>query len=194
MPSDKNELAQRLALVQPGYTVRGLIFNALLGLVSEQAGKAATEKLARHLRLTRMQDFFSYPAVDFLRLLYYASDVLEPRLGSVEDAMRACGGSAAHVFFGSSVGSALAAIIGRSDPKRALSTVPICYSTVMNHGTHECEPLEGQRVRLIFRGNMQPVVYHEGTLGAVMRAMGWKGTVTGTAHSLDSTEYLIEWE
>jgi uncharacterized protein (TIGR02265 family) len=194
MPSDKSELAQRLALVQPTFTVRGLIFNALLGLVTERAGKAATEKLARHLRLTKMQDFFSYPAVDFLRLLFYASDVLEPHVGSAPEAMRACGVSVAHVFFGSTVGSALTKIFGHGDLKRAFSSTPICYSTAMNHGTHECEPLAGNRVRLVFRGNMQPAAYHEGTLAVAIHFLGGKGTVKSTTHALDHTEYLIEWE
>jgi uncharacterized protein (TIGR02265 family) len=49
-------------------------------------------------------------------------------------------------------------------------------------------------VRLVYRHNVQPVAYHEGILAAVLQAMGWKGTVKGTAHSLDHTEYIIEWE
>lgn len=194
MPSDPNELAQRLALLQPGYTVRGLIFNALLGKVTEQAGSQTTEQLTRELRLQRMVDFFSYPATDFLRLLYAAAEVLESQAGSQAEALRLCGTATAHVFFGSSVGSALAKIIGQSGPKRAFASTPICYSTVMNYGTHEYEPLEGKRVRLVYRNNVQPVAYHEGILAAVLQAMGWKGTVTGTAHSLEHTEYLIEWE
>lgn len=194
MPSDTNELAQRLALLQPGTTVRGLIFNALLGKVTEQAGGPASEQLCRELRLPRMVDFFSYPASDFLRLLYAASEVLEPQAGSFTEALRVCGAATAHVFFGSSVGSALAKIIGQSGPKRAFASTPICYSTVMNYGTHEYEPLEGKRVRLVYRGNVQPVPYHEGILAAVLQAMGWKGTVTGTAHSLEHSEYIIEWE
>ena len=92
------------------------------------------------------------------------------------------------------MGSALAKIIGQSGPKRAFASTPICYSTVMNYGTHEYEPLEGKRVRLVYRGNVQPVPYHEGILAAVLQAMGWKGTVKGTAHSLEHSEYLIEWE
>ncbi|XXF76677.1 DUF2378 family protein [Myxococcaceae bacterium GXIMD 01537] len=194
MPSDKTELAQRLELVRPNYTVRGLIFNALLGQVAEQAGRQVADQLARDLRLGRLVDFFSYPAADFLRLLYHAADALEPHTGSVQEGLRACGAATAHVFFASTVGSALAKIIGQSDPKRAFSSTPICYSTVMNYGTHDYEPLEGKRVRLIYRNNMQPAAYHEGTLAAVMQAMGWKGTVTGSTHALNHTEYLIEWE
>ncbi len=194
MPSDKTELARRLELLQPTYTVRGLIFNALLGHVSEQAGQQASEQLSRELKLGRLVDFFSYPASDFLRLLYLAADVLEAQRGSSEAAFQACGGATAHVFFASTVGSALAKIIGQSDPKRAFSSTPICYSTVMNYGTHDYEPLEGRRVRLVYRGNPQPMAYHEGTLCAVLQAMGWKGTVKGTAHALDHSEYLISWE
>jgi uncharacterized protein (TIGR02265 family) len=194
MPSDKNELAQRLEFLQPSFTVRGLIFNALLGHVAEQAGQQAAEQLARELRLARLVDFFSYPAADFLRLLYFSADLLEPHTGSVPSAFHACGGATAHVFFASTVGSALGKIIGQSDPKRAFSSTSICYSTVMNYGTHDYEPLEGRHVRLVYRGNPQPVAYHEGTLSAVLQAMGWRGTVKGTAHALDHSEYLISWE
>jgi len=170
------------------------MFNALLGKVKEQAGSQVAEQLSRELRLPRLVDFFSYPATDFLRLLFAASDVLEPHAGSVPEAHRACGIATAHVFFGSTVGSALAKNIAPSGPKRAFASTPICYSTVMNYGTHEYQPLEGKRVRLVYRGNVQPVPYHEGVLATVLQAMGWRGTVQGTAHSLAHSEYLIEWE
>jgi uncharacterized protein (TIGR02265 family) len=194
MPTDTNELAQRLELVRATYTVRGLMFNAVLDLVTEQAGRASTDKLVRELSLPRLNDFFSYPAVDFLRLLFAAADLLEPHFGSIPEAFRVLGIASVQGFFGSSVGRALAKIVVQGDPKRAFSSTPICYSTMMNHGSHAYEPLEGNRVRLVFRGNMQPAPYHEGILTAVLSTLGWKGRVTSAVHGLDHTEYIIEWD
>jgi uncharacterized protein (TIGR02265 family) len=170
------------------------MFNAVLELVTEQAGRASADKLVRELNLPRLNDFFSYPAVDFLRLLFSAADVLEPHFGSTAESFRVMGIASVQGFFGSSVGQALAKIVAQGDPKRAFSSTPICYSTMMNHGTHDYEPLEGNRVRLVFRGNMQPAPYHEGILIAVLRTLGWKGTVTSAVHGLDHTEYLIVWD
>lgn len=195
MSSDTTELDQRLALVRPTHTVRGLAFNAVLGLVAQRLGEEASKKLARQLGLLRLVDFFSYPASDFLRLLYGAAALLEAPLGSRQEALRACGGACLEQFFyTSTVGRALAKIMGRKDPRRAFAHTPIAYSTLVNYGTHECQEAGPRQLRLVFRADMQPVCFHEGTLIAALQVVGVQGTVTSTVHGLDDTEFLIEWE
>lgn len=193
--NDTSELALRLGLVRPVHTVRGLAFNAILALVAERAGEEASARLARELGLRRIIDFFSYPAGDFMRLLYAAADVLEPHLGSREESLRACGAACLnHFFYSSTVGRALAKIMGRNDPLRAFSNTPIAYATLVNYGSHECEVAGPKQLRLVFRGDMQPASFHEGTLSAALQVTGVQGKVSSTIHGLDHAEFLIEWE
>jgi uncharacterized protein (TIGR02265 family) len=194
MSGDTTEFARRLALVQPIHTVRGLAFNATLGLVGERAGEEIAARLSRELGLRRLVDFFSYPAGDLLRLLYSAAEALEPHLGSQQEALRACGAACMDRFFYSStVGRALAKIIGDKDPPRAFSNTSMAYATMVNYGSHECEVVGARQLRLVFRGDMQPVPFHEGTLAAALRVTGVEGTVTSTVHSLDHVEFLLQW-
>jgi uncharacterized protein (TIGR02265 family) len=195
MSSDITELDRRLALVQPAHTVRGLAFQSVLKLIAERAGEETAGRLARELKLGRVVEFFSYPASDFLRLLYAAATVLEPSLGSREEVLRACGEACLNRFFyKSTVGRALAKIIGQRDPLRAFANTPIAYSTLVNYGSHECEGVGARQLRLVFRGDMQPAPFHEGTLDAALRVVGVQGRVTSTVHALDHAEFLIEWE
>jgi uncharacterized protein (TIGR02265 family) len=195
LSSDTTELTRRLELVRPVHTVRGLAFNAILALVAQQAGEEASARLSRELGLRRLVDFFSYPAADFMRLLYAAAGVLQDRVGSQEQALRACGTACLnHFFYSSTVGRALAKIMGRKDPLRAFSNTPIAYATLVNYGTHDCEVVGPRQLRLVFRGDMQPARFHEGTLSAALQVTGVQGTVTSTVHGLDHAEFLIDWE
>jgi len=193
--SDTTELARRLALVRPVHTVRGLAFNAILLLVSEHAGEEASARLLREVSARRLVDFFSYPATDFTRLLFLAADVLSPHLGSQQEGLRACGSACLYRFFYfSTVGRALAKIMGRRNPMRGFANTSIAYATLVNYGTHDCEVLGPRQIRLVFRGDMQPAVFHEGTLSAALKVTEVQGTVKSTIHDLDHAEFLIEWE
>jgi uncharacterized protein (TIGR02265 family) len=193
--SDTTELVRRLELVRPVHTVRGLAFNAILALVAEHAGEEASACLSQELGLRRIVDFFSYPASDFMRLLYAAAEPLMPHLGTQQEAIRACGAACLnHFFYSSTVGRALAKIMGKKDPLRAFSNTPIAYATLVNYGSHNCEVLGPRQLRLVFRGDMQPASFHEGTLSAALQVTGVQGKVTSTVHGLDHVDFLIEWE
>jgi uncharacterized protein (TIGR02265 family) len=195
MPSDKSELAQRIALTRPEHTVRGFIFSSLFKLVEARVGGEAVARLSGEVRMKKPIDFFSYPASDFLRLLYAAVDVLEPYYGSVDETFRACGAATVSGFFESHVGNTLTRLVGRGDPKRAFSSTSTVYKTLVSYGTHDCEPLEGRRLRIVFRGDMQPMPFHEGSLKAALVAVGGgtASSVRGTARGLDHAEFLVEW-
>jgi uncharacterized protein (TIGR02265 family) len=194
MPSDKTELAQRIAICKPEDTVRGFIFKSVYGLVEQRAGSAGVDRILLQLRGAKMPvDFFSYPVADFLRLLYAATDVLEPQYPSVQDAFRACGASTVTGFFNSYVGNTLMKLIGMGEPRRALSTVGTVYSTLVSYGTREFQDLGNNRGLITFRGDMQPVYFHEGSLTEVLRVLCGSGKVTGKALALDHAEYLLEW-
>ena len=195
MPSDKNDLAQRIAICKPEDTVRGFIFKSVYGLVEQRTGSTGTERLMQQLRVSKMPvDFFSYPVADFLRLLYAAADILEPQYPSVEDALRACGASTATGFFKSYVGSTLVKLIGMNDPKRLFTSVDTVYSTLVSYGKRSYEDLGPNRFRLDYKGDMQPIYFHEGTLTEAVRVMRGNGTVTGTALALNHAQYLFEYD
>lgn len=193
--SDTTELVRRLELVRPVHTVRGLAFNAILHLVAEHAGEEVSAYLQRELGTRRLVDFFSYPASDFTRLLFLAAEVLSPHLGSQQEALRACGSACLYRFFYfSTVGRALAKIMGRRNPMRGFVNTSIAYATLVNYGSHDCEVLGPRQLRLIFRGDMQPAVFHEGTLLAALKVTEVQGMVKSTIHGLDHAEFLVEWE
>ncbi|HYO65885.1 MAG TPA: DUF2378 family protein [Archangium sp.] len=195
MPSDKNDLAQRIAICKPEDTVRGFIFKAVYGLVEQRVGSAGTDRMLQQLRINKMPvDFFSYPAADFLRMLYTAVDVLEPQYPSLEDAIRACGASTVTGFFKSYVGNTLVKLIGMNDPKRLFSSVDTVYSTLVSYGTRSYEDLGPNRFRLDYKGDMQPIYFHEGTLTEAVRVMRGNGKVTGTALAINHSQYLFEYD
>ncbi|QRN99610.1 DUF2378 family protein [Archangium violaceum] len=194
MPSDKTDLAQRIAICKPEDTVRGFIFKSVYGLVEQRVGSAGTDQMMQQLRVHRMPvDFFSYPAADFLRMLYAAVDVLEPQYPSVLDAFRACGAATVTGFFNSYVGNTLMRLVGLGDPKRVFSSVDTIYSTLVSYGKRSYEELGEGRIRLHYRGDMQPIYFHEGALTEALRVLRGNGKATGRAVSLNYGEYLLEW-
>jgi uncharacterized protein (TIGR02265 family) len=192
-PSVVQEREQRMEIAPEGATVRGLIFNAIFKLVTQNLGEAAAVELRATIAKKPLVDFFSYPVRDFIQVLYGAGELLAPRYGSVEQAIKACGAAAIGGFFQSSVGKTLTHIIGKGDPKRLLSSSPTAYGTAVSYGQREYNALGERRVRLYFRGDMQPVEFHQGLLEEALRAVGCPGRVDVNKVSLEEAEYLIEW-
>jgi uncharacterized protein (TIGR02265 family) len=183
----------RLGVTPEEATVRGLIFNAVFKLVASHQGETAAVELRTTIAKKPLVDFFSYPAKDFLKILYGAAERLAPRYGSVEAAIQACGAAAVGGFFQSQVGRTLTNIIGRGNPKRLFSSAPTAYATTVSYGQRTCTPMGERGVRLHFRGDMQPVEFHQGLLAEALRAVGCQGRVEVRKVSLDEAEYLIQW-
>src|SRR5690349_12659520 len=117
MPSlNSQECTQRMGLAPETATVRGLIFNAVFKLVEQHRGAAAAAELRAKIAKKPLVDFFSYPARDFLQVLFEAGELLAPQYGSPQAAIRACGAAAVGGFFQSGVGRTLTTIIGQGDP------------------------------------------------------------------------------
>ncbi len=194
MPSDKTDLAQRVAICKPEDSIRGFIFKSVYGLVEQRAGRTGVERLQQQLRVSKMPvDFFSYPAADFLRLIYMAADLLEPQYPSVEDAFRACGAATVTGFFNSYVGHTLVKLIGMNDPKRLFSSVQTVYSTLVSYGRRSYEDLGPGRFQMDYVGDMQPIYFHEGALTEALRVMRGNGMVKGTAIAVNHGRYLAEY-
>jgi uncharacterized protein (TIGR02265 family) len=189
------ECRERKVFAPEGTTVRGLIFNAVLGLVGRHLGEAVSVELRERISKKSYIDFFPYPAADFLQLLYSAAELLAPKHGgSLDEAIRACGGAAVSGFFQSAVGRTLTHLIGRGDPKRLFSNAPTAYATTVGYGQRTYVKLSEKAVKLHFVGDMQPVHFHKGVLEEALAAVGCKGRVTAKPFSMDEAEYTIEWE
>lgn len=189
------ECEQRLAATPESATVRGLIFNAVLGLLARHHGNAAAEALRASVSKKNYVDFFSYPAKDFLRILYGAAERLAPEHGgSLEEALRACGGAAVGGFFQSGVGRTLTQMVGQGDPKRLFSSAPTAYSTTVGYGKRTYTQLTERSVRLHFKDDMQPVQFHQGLLEVALKSFGGDGKVEVRVISLTEAEYTLSWQ
>jgi uncharacterized protein (TIGR02265 family) len=193
MATDKVELARRMETARPTDTVRGVIFKVVLELVRERLGPVVADNLQMRFFKRPPIDIFSYPVTDFLKLLYAAADVLEPTFGSPEAAIRAIGAKAASGFFRSVIGKTLTNLVAGSDPKRLFASLPSAYTSTVSYGTREYFQLGDKKVRLVYKGDMMPVQFHEGALAEALVGMNLKGTVTSTAKGYDYLEYVIEW-
>jgi uncharacterized protein (TIGR02265 family) len=161
--------------------------------VAHHLGEPVATQVRNTISKKPLVDFFPYPARDFLVVLYDAAERLTPEYGSPEAAIHACGAAAVSGFFQSAVGRTLTNIIGRGDPKKLFSSAPTAYGTTVSYGQREYTALSDRRVRLHFRGDMQPVEFHQGLLAEALKAVGCKGRVHATRLGLDEAEYLIEW-
>ena len=193
MASPLRDLEQRIALTRPGDTVRGLSFTAVLQLTRKHLGNDAAERLRAPLLQRNPVDFFSYPAVDFLRLIAFAAEALQPAFGTDDAALRACGGAICGTFFESTVGQTLLRFTVGGDPKRIYSNAPASYATAVSYGQREYLALGDKRVRLHFKDDLLPVQVHEGILAGALSALQREGQVRGTELCLGESEYLIEW-
>ncbi|ATB40986.1 hypothetical protein CYFUS_006448 [Cystobacter fuscus] len=194
MPSlNSQECTQRMGLAPETATVRGLIFNAVFKLVEQHRGAVAATELRARIAKKPLVDFFSYPARDFLQVLFSAGELLAPHYGSAEAAIRACGAAAVGGFFQSGVGRTLTTIIGQGDPKRLFSSAPTAYSTAVSYGQRKFSVLGERRVSLHFKGDMQPVEFHQGLLEAALQGVGCPGQVQVRRIGLEEAEYIIEW-
>ena len=70
----------------------------------------------------------------------------------------------------------------------------MAFSTVVTYGTREHRPAGPNACVIEYRGDMQPPAYHVGIFEGALESLGFKGTVTAHALSIDSVDYEISWE
>ena len=86
--------------------------------------------------------------------------------------------------------AAFAVSRSRADPS---DTRAARFVDAVSYGQREYSALGERRVRLHFRGDMQPVEFHQGLLEEALRAVGCPGRVEVRKLSLEEAEYTIEW-
>lgn len=192
MPSNKAELAARLAAVQSGDAVRGLFFKAVFNLVQQHGGVAALEKV-RVGDLTRdYSDLRTYPAQEFIQLLYNAADALEDKLGSENAVYHACG-EISITRYSTGPGMLIFGIISRGDPQKLFAGAQMGYSAAVTYGNREYLTTGPKSGTLRVRRDMLPPAYHEGILSGALKVLGLKGTAKANAQGIDRVDYDIQW-
>jgi uncharacterized protein (TIGR02265 family) len=193
MPSNKNELAARIAITKPTDAVRGLFFRVVFELVDKQGGAEALRQVRTGTLARDMSDLRTYPASDYLTLLYSAADVLEPKLGDQDAVFNACGRACVRRF-SSGPGQVVFGILGKGDPQRLFAQTRVAFSTVVTYGQRDHRPAGPKSCIIAYRGDMQPPAYHVGIFEGALEALGFKGTVTAHKLGIDSVDYEILWE
>ncbi|HEX8822529.1 MAG TPA: TIGR02265 family protein [Archangium sp.] len=193
MPSNKTELAARIALTKPTDAVRGLFFRVVLDFVEQQGGAAALSRVRTGTLARDISDLRTYPATDYLQLLYGAADALEGKLGPQDAVFNACGKACVRRF-STGPGQVVFGILGKGDPQRLFAQTRVAFSTVVTYGKREHRPAGSNGCIIAYRGDMQPAAYHVGIFEGALEALGFKGSVRAHILNLDSVDYEISWE
>ncbi|MBM7113615.1 TIGR02265 family protein [Archangium primigenium] len=193
MPSNKTEFAARVALTKPNDGVRGIFFRVVFELLEKRGGPEALRQVRAHEGLAReMKDLRTYPAADYLAMLYSAADVLEPKVGAEDQVFNACGRACLHSFSGG-MGQIVFGILGKGNPQRLFAQTPMAFSTVVTYGQREHVATGPNTCLIRYRGDMQPPSYHVGIFEAALETLGMTGLVTAQPLGLDSVDYHISW-
>jgi uncharacterized protein (TIGR02265 family) len=193
MPSNKAELASRIAAAKPGDSVRGLFFKTVFGVLEQHGGRPAVEAVRVGELATDYWELRSYPVQDFLTLLYRAADALEDTLGPENAVYHACGETGV-TRYSTGPGMLIFGIISRGDPQKLFAGAQMGYSAAVSYGSREYLTTGAKSGTLRVRRDMLPPAYHEGILTGALKVLGLKGTAKAQAHGIDRVDYDIQWE
>lgn len=194
MSANHAELAQRLAATRPEDSVRGLFFNAVLQHVEERCGLDARRELVPASREGGYRDLRSFPATEFLALLFAGLETVRVRHPEVDSAsfFYACGEASVRKFQ-SGIGAIFFGVLGRADRHRLGGQGPRAYATAVSYGKRSYTE-EGEKLgRFRVDGDMLPPDYHRGVLEASYRALGHPARVALEVRAIDAVDYLITW-
>lgn len=194
MPSNKAELSERIAASQRGDAVRGLFFKVVMTIVQEHAGPEALRELrSAPLDKDYSSDIRSYPAADFLTLLYRAADVLETKLGPPEPIFRLFGERSISSY-STSMGQLIFSVISGGDPHKVFDKAQMGYRVAVSYGERQYRPTGPQSGVLTVKGDLLPPQYHEGILLGSLKVLGRQGAVVARPKALNLVEYDILWK
>ena len=186
-------LEQLLTLVTPEDTCRGMFFNGLLDAVESLGGEEIRRRCLVAAGDKRFVDFFSYPAGDFLKAVFLATEALGPKLGGEATVLRQLGRRGTQDFLSSTVGRTIIALAG-NEPHRLLASFPKAYRASLSYGERSVERLGDTHARLTARRDFLPVEYNEGVLTAAMEQSAVSDLVVrGRRLAPLDAEYDVRW-
>jgi len=188
------DLEQRLALATPDKTCRGLFLKGILQVVKSLGDASAVQRCLDASGQTRFTDFFTYPVSSQLRMTYTAAELLAPRTGGFDGALRLLGKQATADFMASLAGRTMLTLTGR-DPVKMVSSLPTAFRASVSYGKHTVEWTGPRSGRLLLDGDLMPELFNSGILEAVLLAGDVKGAkVQGRQTGLVQCECLFSWE
>ena len=193
MPADREELERRIAATTDADTSRGLSFNRVFMLVRQRLGDDAARSCDPQRKGSRV-DFFGYPVADYLRIAWNATDLLEPKLGSVAAVWTELGALTVTGFLASALGRTLFAMAGR-DPRRIVAAGPSGYRSAVSYGERTVEWVGERHAVLRFRRDFIPPPYHRAVMLTALRASEARNPrVAATVLGLLDSDYDVTWD
>jgi uncharacterized protein (TIGR02265 family) len=170
-----------------------MFFNGLLDAVESLGGEEMRRRCLVAAGDKRFVDFFSYPAGDFLKAIFLATEVLGPKLGGEATVLRQLGRRGTQDFLGSTVGRTIITLAG-NEPHRLLASFPKAYRASLSYGERSVERLGDTHARLTARRDFLPVEYNEGVLSAAMEQSAVRDLVVrGRRLAPLDVEYDVRW-
>lgn len=194
MPDITRDLERRLSLATREDTARGMFFNGVLDAVRTLGGEAAVARCLEASGEKKFVDFFNYPVAAFLELAYAAAEVMGPRFGGFEGALRRMGVQATTDFLSSTAGKTLL-LLAAGSPKRLVGNLHSGYRAAVSYGERGVSWTGDKSGLFTMKRDFMPPAYHEGTLQAVIEAVGGSQVkVQGRQVGLLDTEYTLSWQ
>ncbi|WNG36269.1 DUF2378 family protein [Archangium violaceum] len=189
----EEDLQQRLALVTPEDTTRGLFINGVLEAVRQLGGEPAVQHCLAQSQEKRFMDLFNYPFAKLIRVSYAGARHLSDESRSFDEVMRQMGYVSAKSFAASRMGALMLRTIF-SAPRRLVDTLPVSHR--MNTSSGECTVQWTGVNSAVVRITRQflPPSYTEGSLQGSFEAARVQGlTVRIHSISLLDNEYELSW-
>ncbi|AEI63845.1 DUF2378 family protein [Corallococcus macrosporus] len=188
------DLEARLALATKDDMARGLFFNGVVSAVRTLGGDAAVERCLAASGESRFIDFFNYPVAAFLKMSFTAAQVMSAEHGGFEGALRRMGVVATTDFLSSAAGKTLL-LLASDSPKRLVGNLHSGYRAAVSYGERGVKWTGDTSGIFTMKRDFMPPAYHEGTLQAVIEAVGGKQVqVHGRQTGPLDTEYTLSWQ
>ncbi|ATB51403.1 DUF2378 family protein [Corallococcus macrosporus] len=188
------DLEARLALATKDDMARGLFFNGVVSAVRTLGGDAAVERCLAASGESRFIDFFNYPVAAFLKMSFTAAQVMSAEHGGFEGALRRMGVVATTDFLSSAAGKTLL-LLASDSPKRLVGNLHSGYRAAVSYGERGVKWTGDTSGIFMMKRDFMPPAYHEGTLQAVIEAVGGKQVqVHGRQTGPLDTEYTLSWQ
>ncbi|WP_370640428.1 DUF2378 family protein [Myxococcus sp. XM-1-1-1] len=193
-PQLARELEERVSLATRDDTARGLFFNGVLGAVRVLDGEAAVQRCLAAAGEKKYVDFFNYPVEAYLRLAFTAAQVMGPKLGGFDAALRRMGVQATTDFLSSAAGKTLL-LLASNSPKRMLGNLHSGYKAAVSYGERGVTWTGDTSGVFSMKRDFMTPAYHEGVLQAVIEAVGGKQVrVSGKKTGPLDAEYTLSWQ
>jgi uncharacterized protein (TIGR02265 family) len=193
-PGSEEDLRQRLSLLSPADTVRGMLLNGVLEVVRELGDEAAVRQCLEMAGEKKLVDFFSYPAEVHLKMLYTAAQLLSGRYGSFEETLWNMGYQGARNFLSSTPGKLLK-VLAQGNPKRLLNGLPSAFSVGGGRLQSTVRWTGPNTATFVLERDFLPLPYTEGVLRAAFEATQVKGFQVRSRQPEPLVgEYDLSWE